>query len=298
MPDKNQEPVQEGCIVAGRYRLERPLARGGMGSVWIARHLQLDSAVAMKFMAPEYASSAEARIRFEREAKASAQLKSPFVVQVHDYGVEGETPFLVMELLEGEDLDKRLKRERRLALSAIVPIFSQICRGLRRAHEAGIVHRDLKPGNIFLQRHDDDEIVKILDFGIAKRLGSVQDATRTGAIVGSPNYMSPEQLRSSKRVDHRADLWSLAVILYRCITGKLPFTGPEIADLILQICAEPIPKASAVQPDLNADVDRFFERALDRNPENRFQSASTFFEALIELAGGKLGAQIPLHIGL
>src|SRR5262245_3362193 len=222
--------LEQGTIVAGRYRLERALAQGGMGSVWVARHLQLDVDVAIKFMTPQFAASADARARFEREAKASAQLKLANAVQVHDYGVEDGSPFLVMELLDGEDLESRLGRERRLTPAATLAVLESVCRALRRAHEVGLVHRDLKPGNIFLARQAGEEVVKVLDFGIAKDTQAAfgAAATRTGAILGSPHYMSPEQVRSSNRVDHRSDLWALGVIAFRCLTGHLPFPGDEV----------------------------------------------------------------------
>ncbi len=216
--------LAQGTIVAGRYRLERLLARGGMGSVWVARHLQLDVDVAIKFMTPQFAESADARARFEREAKASAQLRLANVVQVHDFGVEDGAPFLVMELLDGEDLETRLRREVRLTQADTLAILEPVCRALRRAHEMGLVHRDLKPGNVFLAREGSETLVKVLDFGIAKDTQSAFGAgtTKTGAMLGSPQYMSPEQVRSSNRVDHRSDLWSLGVIAFRCLTGQLP----------------------------------------------------------------------------
>jgi serine/threonine-protein kinase len=287
--------VQAGSVIAGRYRLERPLAKGGMGSVWVARHLHLDTVVAVKFMAPEFAASADARLRFEREAKASAQIKSPHVVHVYDFGLEGDTPFLAMELLEGEDLGSRLKVAGRLSLHATSKILSQISKGLRRAHEARIVHRDLKPGNIFLQRQDDDEIVKILDFGLAKILGPprVGEETKTGLVMGSMRYMSPEQLQSSKKVDHRSDLWALGVILYRCLTGKVPFDAEEMADVVIQILRDPIPAPSVIVPELTSDIDDFFKRALDRDRERRFQSASELAEAFAALSGYRLSGERP-----
>jgi eukaryotic-like serine/threonine-protein kinase len=281
--------LETGTVIAGGYRLERLLARGGMGSVWVARHLRLDVDVAIKFMTTEYAASSEARARFEREAKASAQLKSPNVVQVHDYGVEGETPYIVMELLEGEDLNARLERVGRLSLQATYTIIDQVCKALRRSHEVGLVHRDLKPANIFLTTHLGEEIVKVLDFGIAKAIsvsGPVQagKATRTGTLIGSPHYMSPEQIRRSKQVDHRSDLWSLGVITFQCLTGRLPFSGEEFAEVLVEVCSDPIPPPSSFAPDLPSDVDRFIERALTRDIDQRFQSARELAEALQAIA--------------
>ncbi|WP_437767226.1 protein kinase [Sorangium sp. So ce764] len=289
--------LAEGSVVAGRYRLERVLARGGMGSIWVARHLQLDATVAVKLMAPEYAASSTARARFEREARAAAQLKIPNVVHVHDYGLEGDTPFLVMELLDGEDLETRLGREGRLSTAATLGIVTQVCKALRRAHEMGIVHRDLKPANLFLSRQDEDELVKVLDFGIAKAQGTLLagNETKTGTLVGSPYYMSPEQVRRSKTLDWRSDLWSVGVIAYRCLTGRLPFPGEEIGEVFVAICTEDVPLASGVVPELGPAVDGFFSRALARDPAHRFQGASELAEAFGVAASAAGSAPRPLQ---
>ncbi|MDI3282919.1 serine/threonine-protein kinase [Polyangium sp. 15x6] len=280
--------IAEGQLIAGKIRLERPLARGGMGAVWIAHHLKLDRAVAVKFMEPGLTASDTARARFEREARAAAQIQSAHVVEVHDYGVESETPYIVMELLRGEDLAARLDKRGKLDLAEALRITQPICKALRRAHELGLVHRDLKPGNVFLARQDDDEIVKLLDFGIAKAVspGTPQsgDVTRSGNLVGSPLYMSPEQIRKSKEVDHRSDLWSLGVILYQMLTGRTPFVEDEVGAVLVAICTDPIPKPSTLAPELGPEVDRFFDRALARDPAERFQSSRELFEALEALA--------------
>ncbi|WP_438011715.1 protein kinase [Sorangium sp. So ce321] len=290
--------LAEGSVIAGRYRLERMLARGGMGSIWVARHLQLDVGVAVKLMASEYAASTTARARFEREARAAAQLKIPNVVHVHDYGIEDDTPFLVMELLEGEDLETRLAREGRLTGAATLTIVTQVCKALRRAHETGVIHRDLKPANLFLSRQDEDELVKVLDFGIAKAEGMLLAGkeTKTGTLVGSPYYMSPEQVRRSKSLDRRSDLWSVGVIIYRCLTGRLPFPGEEIGEVFVAICTEDFPLPSSLAPELGPEVDRFFARALMRDPEHRFQSASELaeaFHAAVHLPGAQIRAPQP-----
>ncbi len=280
--------IAEGQLIAGKIRLERPLARGGMGAVWVAHHLKLDRHVAVKFMEPALAASETARARFEREARASAQIQSAHVVEVHDYGVEGETPYIVMELLRGEDLAARLDKRGKLSVAEATRITQPICKALRRAHELGLVHRDLKPGNVFLARQDDDEVVKLLDFGIAKAVqpGTPQsgDVTRSGHLVGSPLYMSPEQIRKSKEVDHRSDLWSLGVILYQALTGRTPFIEDEVGAVLVAICTDPIPKPSSLVPELGPEVDQFFERALARDPAQRFQNSRELFDALEVLA--------------
>ena len=283
--------LEEGALVASRYRIERLLARGGMGSVWVARHVQLDTEVAIKVMEPAYADSDDARARFEREAKACAQIRSPNVVQVHDYGVENESPFLVMELLRGEDLGARLRREGRITLAQAAAILTPVCKALRRAHERGIVHRDIKPSNIFLALEDGEEIVKVLDFGIAKVVGpAVSDVTtRSGTLLGSPCYMSPEQIRG-KDLDLRTDIWSLGVVLFEAVTGQRPFHGDSFGDVLMEICFGPLPVASEVAPDLGPEVDLLVERTLARNPAERFQSTGDFAEALALLAQGEAAA--------
>ena len=278
--------LERGSIVTGRYRLERPLAQGAMGCVWVARHLQLDVDVAIKVMAPGFTESDEARIRFEREAKASALLKVPNAVHVYDYGIESGSPFLVMELLEGEDLAARLRRQGRLSLAATLAVLEPVGKALRRARELGLVHRDLKPGNIFLSRSGDEEIVKVVDFGIAKAaasLGLDAHATRTGALLGSPRYMSPEQVRRSNHIDHRSDLWALGVIAFECTTGQVPFPSDEIGEVLVDVCTAPIPRASSIAPDLGPDVDLFFDHALMRDPDKRFQSAQELVDAFAAL---------------
>jgi serine/threonine-protein kinase len=278
--------IAPGAVIAGRYRLEKRLAMGGMGSLWTAQHTQLDTQVAIKFMDPNHAGSAMGRQRFEREAKTAASLKSAHVVQVHDYGVEEDRPYIVMELLHGEDLGKRLKRERRVSLQVASGILTQIARGLRRAHDAGLIHRDLKPPNIFMARGDDEEVVKILDFGIAKDTmeAKLGEGTKTGELMGSPHFMSPEQIRSSKDIDHRSDLWSLGVILFRAVTGALPFQGDAIGAVIAHILADPIPAPSSVYPSLSPAVDAYFARAFSRDVAGRFQSAREMAEVFAAIA--------------
>lgn len=276
----------EHAVIAGKYRLVRALARGGMGSVWVARHLALDIEVAIKFMVPEYAVLDEARGRFEHEARVSAQLKSPYVVHTYDYGSEEGMLFLVMELLQGEDLYTRLLRNRRLTPASLASVVTQVCKGLECAHEAGLVHRDLKPANIFLARQGKEEIAKVLDFGLAKFTDpSVTPThTKTGMLVGSPYYMSPEQVRKSREVDTRSDLWALGVILFECLTGRVPFMGNEVGDVLVAICSDPIPLASQIARDLGPQVDQFFMRALSRNLNRRFQTAGELAEAFAALA--------------
>ncbi len=279
-----------GTVIAGKFRLERVIGRGGMGSVWAARHEQIGMPVAVKFIEAS-ADTPESRARFEREAKAAGQLRSPHVVQILDHGVDGDTPYIAMELLEGEDLGARLRRVGRISIAEMTAILTPIAKAIRRAHESGIVHRDLKPSNIFLARFDDDEIAKILDFGVAKyrtgELDPTQNLTQVGVVFGSPAYLSPEQARGMRVVDHRTDLWSLGVIVFRSLVGRKPFEAGTIGDLVVKLCIDPAPVPSAWAPDLPKEVDRFFERAFARDITKRFQTAVEMAQALEDVAASQ-----------
>ncbi|MEZ4443185.1 MAG: serine/threonine-protein kinase [Polyangiaceae bacterium] len=282
--------ISPGRIIADRYRIVRRVSEGGMGSVWLGHHLQLDAPVAVKFMSEAIAGQPDARARFEREAKAAAQIRSPYVVHVYDHGIDGATPFIVMEFLEGVDLRQRVRGGRHLPPAEAARICDQICKGLDRAHRLGIIHRDLKPANVFLSSLDDD-MVKILDFGIAKETGDrrvVRGETKTGQVLGSPHYMSPEQARGMA-LDGRSDLWSVAVILYRILTGKRPFDGEDIGDLIVRICTDPVPPPSQLRPELGPLVDAFFERAFQRDPAARHADARSFALAFRQSLAAHLG---------
>ncbi|EYF05366.1 Hypothetical protein CAP_3283 [Chondromyces apiculatus DSM 436] len=250
-----------------------------MGTVWGARHVTLGSPVALKFMSKALVEDSLALTRFSREAEAAARIRSPHVVQVLDHGVERGTPYIIMEWLEGEDLGTRLRRERRLPMDQLALLAAQAARALGAAHEVGVIHRDLKPGNIFLSRsHGGEEVVKLLDFGVAKVMSPVAhattEATATGMMVGTPDYMSPEQVRSSKEIDHRTDLWALGVILYLALTGHKPFKGGSLGEVILRICTAPLVPPSQLVPGLSPAVDLFFARACARDLTERFQSAA------------------------
>jgi serine/threonine-protein kinase len=268
-------PPQQDAIVADRFRLVRELGRGGMGSVWLAHDTSLDTPCAVKFIEDEAAHSTAMRARFEREAKAAAQLRSPHVVQILVHGVWQDQPYIAMELLEGEDLGARIERLGRLPAADTVEFVSQVSRALTKAHALGIVHRDLKPENIFLVRDDDREIAKVLDFGIAKAnaLAAGEGKTATGSLIGTPQYMSPEQAEGTNAVDHRSDLWSLAVIAFECVTGHRPFDSEALGALLNQIMNKPIPMPSAFAPDVPKAFDAWWARASSRPVEDRFQSA-------------------------
>jgi tRNA A-37 threonylcarbamoyl transferase component Bud32 len=283
------EPPQG--LIAGKYQLKQLLGRGGMGSVWEGVHTTLGTRVAVKFIDAEYANSPEARSRFENEARAAATLRSKYVVEVYDHGVTDDgRPFIVMEYLEGEPLDRRLDRMGRLPAKQTALILQQVCRALTKAHQARIVHRDLKPENIFLVWDDEDgtDIAKVVDFGIAKFTdGSLgpSSATRTGSVLGTPYYMSPEQARGLRSVDFRTDIWSLGVIAYRAIVGTLPFDGEAIGDLLVKLCTAPVPTPSSIAPDVPPGFDAFIFRALAREPDHRFQSMQEFSASLSAVCG-------------
>jgi serine/threonine-protein kinase len=276
--------LRPDVVVARRYRLVRKLAEGGMGTVWIAQHLPLGCEVALKFIHPAQSAFPDALDRFTVEARAAAHLAADtdYVVRIFDFGIDDGVPYLAMELLHGEDLGARLYRRGRLSPYEVAPIAAQMARGLRTAHRRGIVHRDLKPENVFLVCKDDEERVKLLDFGIAKILGTAGVAQRT-APLGTLPYMSPEALLRH-RIDHRADLWSFAVVLYRAVVGKLPFDAETMGDLVLKICSEPLPRPSLRVPALGSEMDTFFARALDRDPCARFQTAEELARAFAEAA--------------
>jgi serine/threonine-protein kinase len=281
------EPWGPGHVIAGKFKLIEQLGRGGMGSVWAADHLALNSRVAVKIIDPAIANSTEALDRFLREAQSAAALRSPHVVQTFDYGVDGGVPFIAMELLEGRTLAQRIEQDGPIPIDIAAVIMTQVCRAISRAHDAGIIHRDLKPDNIFLVTNDDEEIAKVLDFGIAKATGSVlgsSSQTRTGAVLGTPYYMSPEQAEGNRSVDHRTDLWSLAVIAFECVTGVRPFESAALGDLILQICVRPIRKPSSVLP-VPELFDEFFAKGTQRDVSKRFQSSRELATA-IRLAAG------------
>jgi serine/threonine-protein kinase len=265
-------------IIAGKYRLLKQLGRGSMGTVWQAEHLTLRSLVAVKMMDPAIGFSKTALQRFMTEARAAAGMRSPHVVQVLDHGVDGNTPYIVMELLEGETLAARLKRVRTLSPRQTSRFVTHVARALSRAERAGITHRDLKPDNVFLLLNEDEEIAKVLDFGVAKIDPSGYGAfgegepTAAGALLGTPYYASPEQAEGLKTIDHRTDIWSLGVMTYECLVGRRPFDGTSLPDLLLSIVKKPLPVPSQ-HGDVPAGFDAWFAKACARDVQARFESA-------------------------
>ncbi|MBS2019000.1 MAG: serine/threonine protein kinase [Deltaproteobacteria bacterium] len=281
-----------GMMVTPSVKLVRPLGEGGMGAVWVADHLALRTQVVVKFIASGLKGSKEAQERFSREAAAAAQVKSPHVVQTFDHGISDDgTPYIVMELLEGRDLGAYLDEHGRVPPELVVEIVVQLSRALDRAHERGIVHRDIKPGNIYLADagRDGEVFVKLLDFGIAKgvEMPAVDSGTKTGSMIGSPFYMSPEQILGSKNVDHRSDLWSVGVVAFEALTGKKPFDAETMGGLAIRIHSEPLTMPSSIVPELPAAVDRWFERACARNVDERYTSAKELAADLARAINGE-----------
>ena len=282
--------LQAEALVADRYRLVERIGAGGMGSVWRARHVTLSHEVAIKFLQVSEVSPA-ARARFEREAKLAARLgeASRHITRVIDYGVFSQTiPYLVMEMLQGETLSARARREGKLSLETASRLIVQLCRALQVAHAAGVIHRDIKPSNVFLVKSelDDEPFVKLMDFGIAKSTveSDGEETTRAGTVVGTPSYMSPEQILS-KRLDARTDLWGVAACLYRVVCGRTPFGQGGFAELGLRVLAtEPLPP-STLNPALPRALDGFMKKALAKSAEERFQSARDFADALALIGG-------------
>nr|HEX4315527.1 protein kinase [Kofleriaceae bacterium] len=263
--------LEPGAIVAGKLRIERVLGAGGMGIVAVATHLDLDQLVALKVVHDEIAAQPDVVERFVREARASARLRSEHICKVMDSGrLESGAPYIVMELLEGFDLGTVIENARLPVVTAADYVL-QACVGIAEAHGAGIIHRDLKPKNLFVTtRLDGTPLVKVLDFGIAKAPSKADmQLTKTTTVIGSPGYMSPEQLRSARDVDVRSDIWSLGVILYECVAGKLPFESDTLMELAVKIAMDPpIPFAMEVDAAYAAIAMRCLEKPIDRRFAN------------------------------
>jgi class 3 adenylate cyclase/tRNA A-37 threonylcarbamoyl transferase component Bud32 len=277
--------------IGGKYHLERRLAGGGMGSIWVAYDSVLHRRVAVKRIASAHAGSQAAREQFKREALAVAQLQHPNVVSIHDYGIDGSSPYIVMELLEGEDLEVRIVRQGKLSPSALAFLLHQVAKALTAAHAAGIIHRDLKPANLFLARAGPDEVVKVLDFGLARIISSdVPVPGQPQELMGTPRYMSPEQMRRYSQLDHRADVWSLAVVAYRALTGQFPFSAETFNELLSKVTAGVHIPIARFTPELGNHFDTFFTQAFNPDPQKRFQSARELalqFSSLVETLGSK-----------
>jgi len=291
-------PVQEGQVLAGKYRVERVLGSGGMGVVVAAWHLELEQRVAVKFLHPLALERADTAERFRREARSAAKIRSEHVARVIDVGImEGGVPYMVMEYLEGHDVAEEMAKVGMLPIEDAVDFVLQAVEALAEAHAAGIVHRDLKPANLFIaSRADGTRIVKVLDFGISKSLlgtsASELSLTRTSVLIGSPLYMSPEQMRSAKDVDTRTDVWSLGVILYEMITGRPPYTGDSIPALCASLLNDVPQSMRLLRPEVPPELEDVIRHCLAKDRADRYATVSELARALAQF--GSVSSQ--LHV--
>jgi serine/threonine protein kinase len=306
--DLSPEETFQGQLVGGKYRVGSLIGSGGMGTVWLGQHEQLGTRLAIKFIRPQFAERPDARRRFEIEARAAASVDSKHAVKVYDYGVtEQGLPYIVMEYLEGESLSEALIRRGPLPAQEGAQIIAQACKALAKAHAANIVHRDLKPDNIFLATNFENDdgsaasrsglgyIVKLVDFGIAKMLdaetagkGGLKGPTQDGSVIGTPNFMSPEQLTVGGNPNPLTDIWSLGACAFAAFTARIPFEGEVLGDIVLKVCVEPLPVPSQFVDDTPPGLDAWFLRACHREAPKRFQTVDELAEQLIKVCG--LGA--------
>lgn len=276
-----------GDVLLGKYVVERVLAAGGMGVVVSARHAQLDRRVALKFLLPEVVTEPELVDRFMREAKVAAALRGEHVVRVIDFGaLDDGSPFMVMEHLDGNDLREELQQYGPLPIPMAVGYILQACEALAEAHAAGIVHRDVKPSNLFKTcRPDGSVAIKVLDFGISKVVQGVDARlTSTSTMLGSPYYMSPEQIRNAKTVDSRSDIWAVGVTLHELVTGDVPFAGDNVTSLSAAIVVDEPTRIRSVRPECPEALESVVLKCLQKEPEDRYQSAGELAAALVSLA--------------
>ncbi|HMJ55010.1 MAG TPA: protein kinase [Polyangiaceae bacterium] len=279
--------IREGDLLAGKYRVDRILGVGGMGVVVAAHHLRLDDLVAIKLLLPEALADADSVRRFEREARAAVKIKSEHVARIIDVGtLDSGAPFIVMEYLAGEDLADRIVRTGPLSVEDAIELIVQSCEAIAEAHALGIVHRDLKPANLFcVQGADGRTSVKVLDFGISKltHTGTASSGlgmTKTRAVMGSPYYMSPEQMESPRAVDARTDIWSLGVVLYQVLTGDVPFNGETLPQVCVNVATRPAPSLRKSRPDVPSGLEAIVLRCLEKEPSKRFPTIAALATAL------------------
>jgi hypothetical protein len=277
--------LKPGDVLGGKYEVERVLGEGGMGLVVAARHRELGHRVAIKCLHASALGNEGAVLRFEREARAAAALTSEHVARVIDVErLDDGSPYMVMELLDGEDLQTMLHREGALGIVDTIRFASHAADGLAEAHAAGIVHRDVKPSNLFVtRRKKGSAVVKVLDFGIAKNVSDVTDRnlTATQSLLGSPQYMSPEQVRESKNLDARTDIWALGVTMYECLAGKKPFDAPSMVDLCFAIVQAEPPSLYGVRPDVPPKLEAVILKCLAKNPDERYATMAELSDDLM-----------------
>ncbi len=278
----------------GQYRIVRKLGEGGMGSVWLGEHTLLGRRAAIKVLLPEYSNNQTIVQRFFNEARAVTAIADPGIVQVFDFGHANGSAYLVMELLEGEAMDTRLKRIGRFMPADAIRLMAQIATSLGAAHAKGVIHRDLKPENIFIvgdQAVTGGERTKVLDFGIAKLTGdeSGVQKTRTGMIMGTPVFMSPEQCRGTTNIDARSDIYTLGCVLFTMLCGRPPFESEGSGDLIIMHVRDMPPRPSSIVPSLIPEIDAFVLRCLEKDPNHRFQSTAEMVQALAQVEAALFG---------
>ncbi len=283
-----------GTVLAGRVRVGEVLAEGGMGVVYRGREKGSREPVAIKFLSTAGLSSREAYDRFLQEARIASRIDHRGIVRTRLLGITQDgTPYMVMDLLRGEDLASRLRRDGRLELDEAIDVIEQVLEALRVVHQAGIVHRDLKPENIFLEeRASGQVVVKILDFGVSRLLGqagSVDRLTEAGRVYGTPHYASPEAARGAADIDHRADVYACGVLLFEMLTGRPPFDSESMARLMVDVITAAPPDPRALRPDVPPALSAVIARCLEKEPADRFQSAGWMLRALrgVGRAGGK-----------
>jgi serine/threonine protein kinase len=285
-----EDTIAEGQVIAGRFRVGRELGRGGTATVWFATHVKLGTPLALKVMLSQFKADPHATARFLREARAMARLSSDHVARVLDVDVTDDgRPYIAMEYVEGPNLAELLRKRRRLPHSEAATYICQTAFALSEAHALGIIHRDLKPGNLLVTtRRDGRALVKVLDFGISKvpLAESEHPLTLQEVSIGTPSFMSPEQLRGSRDVGPASDIWALGVILYQLSTGRLPFRADDMPSLCLAILEQPVPRVQDDFPEVPAALDAVIARCLRRAPSERFESVEALHEALLPLAEG------------
>ena len=293
-------PIEPGQVFGGKYRIVRLLGEGGMGAVYEGENARIHRKVAIKVLHPTVASNADVVKRFEREAQAAGRIGSKHIVEVLDLGeLDDGTRYMVLEFLDGLTLADRIHQHGRLSPEQATPILHQLLEGLGAAHQAGIIHRDLKPANVFLlQRPGQPEFVKILDFGVSKFnvLSSGDDAfsmTKTGAVMGTPFYMSPEQAKGARSIDARSDLYTVGVILYECLTGQVPYHAETFNELMFKIVLEAPRPPETFVPDLDPGISAIVRKAMAREPADRYQTAAELQQALAERPVAPDGPVVP-----